>query len=54
MLQLYIFALLFFGFGVFAVLKKKIFVGVTFILLGLMLCAVAIIAVYLYPQINPF
>lgn len=53
-LQLFIFAFLFFGFGVFSVLKKKRFVGITFILLGFMLCAVGLIAVYFYPQINPF
>ncbi len=54
MLQLFIFAFLFLGFGVFSVLKKKRFVGVTFMLLGFMLCIVGVIAVYLYPHINPF
>lgn len=53
-IQLFIFAFLFAGFGVFSVIKKKKFVGVTFILLGLMLFAVGAIAVYLYPHINPF
>jgi amino acid permease len=54
MLQLFIFALLFAGFGVFSVLKKKRFVGITFILLGIMLFAIATIVVYMYPHTRPF
>jgi amino acid permease len=54
MLQLFIFALLFAGFGFFSVLKKKRFVGITFILLGIMLFAIAAIVVYMYPQTQPF
>lgn len=53
-LQLFIFAILFVGFGIFSVFKKKRFVGGMFILLGLMLIAVGSIAIYIYPHINPF
>jgi len=53
-LQLFIFALLFFGFGVFSVVKKKKFIGVTFILLGLLLFVLAVFVVYLYPHTQPF
>jgi hypothetical protein len=53
-LQLFIFSLLFFGFGIFSVIRKKKFVGFTFILLGIMLFVVAALAVYYYPHISPF
>jgi hypothetical protein len=53
-LQLFIFALAFIGFGVFSLFKKKKFVGWTFVLLGVMLLAVAFVTVYFYPQTLPF
>jgi hypothetical protein len=52
-LQLFIFALAFVGFGIFSLLKKKKFVGWMFILLGFMLLVVAIITVYYYPHTLP-
>jgi len=54
MLQLFIFAFLFLAFGVFSFLRKKRFVGGTFMLLGFMLFVIAAVAVYLYPHTNPF
>jgi hypothetical protein len=53
-LQLFIFALAFAGFGVFSLFKKKKFVGWTFVLLGVMLLIVAFATVYFYPQTLPF
>jgi len=53
-IQLFIFGLFFLGFGIFSLIKKKIFIGWTFILLGGMTIATGIIAVILYPHILPF
>jgi hypothetical protein len=53
-LQLFIFALLFTGFGIYSFLHKKKFIGVTFALLGLMLLIVAFTVVAYYPQTLPF
>lgn len=53
-LQLFVFALLFFGFGVYAVFRKKNFVGFTFILLGVLLSVIGIVVIYLYPHTLPF
>jgi len=52
-LQLFIFALFFLGFGIFSILKKKIFIGFTFALLGTLLIVIGLVAVYLYPNILP-
>ena len=53
-IQLFVFALAFLGFGLFSFIKKKKLVGLMFMLLGAMLFAVAAIAVYFYPQSWPF
>ena len=53
-LQLFIFALFFIGFGTFSVFRKKRLIGFTFILLGLMLFAIALVAIYFYPDKSPF
>jgi hypothetical protein len=53
-IQLFVFGFLFLGFGIFALIKKKKFIGWMFILMGLMVNAVGIIAVYLYPHLLPF
>jgi hypothetical protein len=53
-LQLFVFAIAFAGFGVFSLFKKKKFVGWMFVLLGFMLLAVAFATVYYYPQTLPF
>lgn len=54
LIQLFVFALFFAGFGLFAIIRKKRLIGFTFLLLGFMLFSVAIIAVYLYPDKSPF
>ena len=54
MLQMFIFALFFMGFGIYSVIRKKRFIGFTFILLGLMVFAIAAIVIYLYPEKAPF
>lgn len=53
-IQLFIFAFLFLGFGVYAIIKKKKLVGFTFVLLAFMLLAIATMAVIMYPHIMPF
>ena len=53
-IQLFVFALAFIGFGIFSLIKKKKIIGYMFILLGLMLFATGAIAVYFYPHIMPF
>ncbi len=53
-LQLFIFALVFIGFGVFSIFKRKRFVGWTFVLMGSLLLIVAVFVVFYYPQTVPF
>lgn len=53
-IQLFVFALLFIGFGIFAFFKKKNIIGFTFFLLGILLTTVGIVVVYLYPHTLPF
>ena len=53
-LQLFIFALFFIGFGIYALIRKKRIIGFMFVLLGLMTFAVAFMVVYLYPEKSPF
>lgn len=53
-LQLFIFALLFLGFGIFSFFKKKKIIGLTFTLLGFVLITLGIIVIYFYPQTRPF
>jgi len=54
MLQLFIFAFLFFTFGIISIIRKKRFIGFTFILLGIMLAAVAYAVIMVYPEKSPF
>jgi hypothetical protein len=54
MLQLFIFALFFLGFGLFSILKGKKLIGITFVLIGLMLFALGFIVIYFYPEKSPF
>ena len=54
MLQLFIFALLFAGFGVFSMIRKKRVIGFMFILLGIMLAIVAWTVITIYPEKSPF
>ena len=54
MLQLLIFALFFAGFGVFSLIRKKYLIGIAFILLGIMLAAVALAVIHFYPEKSPF
>jgi hypothetical protein len=49
-LQLFIFALVFVGFGFFSVLKRKKFVGLTFVLMGSLLLIVALFVAFYYPH----
>jgi hypothetical protein len=53
-LQLFIFAIAFIGFGLYSFFKKKKIIGILFTLLGIMLFAVAVITVIYYPQTLPF
>ena len=53
-LQLFIFALGFIGFGIFSVIKQKKFIGWVFVLLGIMLFIIAAVVVYYYPHTVPF
>ncbi len=53
-LQLFVFALLFMGFGIYAVFRKKNFIGYTFILLGIFLSVIGLVVIYLYPHTLPF
>lgn len=52
-LQLFIFALGFFGFGIFSFIRRKKFVGWLFVLLGVMLFIIATVVVIYYPQTLP-
>jgi hypothetical protein len=52
--QLFVFAVFFLGFGIFSLIRKRKFLGFTFALLGIMLLIVGGVAVYLYPHIWPF
>ena len=52
--QLFVFALLFAGFGVFALIRKKKLIGIMFVFLGLMLFVIASLVIYLYPEKSPF
>ena len=52
--QLFIFAAFFVGFGLFSFLRKRKLIGFTFALLGMMLLAIASMTVYLYPDKWPF
>ncbi len=54
MLQLLIFALFFLGFGAYTLIRKKYVIGVAFVLLGLMLAAVAFTVIHFYPEKSPF
>ena len=53
-ITLFAFAAFFLGFGLYSMIKNKRFIGLTFMLLGLMILAVGLIAVYMYPHILPF
>lgn len=53
-LQLFIFALFFIIFGIVTMFRKKKFLGVFFILLGLLTFAIGAVVVYLYPHTLPF
>jgi hypothetical protein len=53
-ISLFVFAFAFLGFGLYAILKKKKFLGVLFALLGIMLLSIAIITVLFYPHTLPF
>jgi len=52
--QLFVFALFFIGFGIFSILKKKRFIGFTFVLLGSLLTVIGLIVITLYPHTLPF
>jgi hypothetical protein len=54
MLQLFIFALLFLGFGIFSMFRGKKLIGFTFVLMGVMLAVLGLIVIYLYPEKSPF
>lgn len=54
LIQLFLFALFFAGFGLFAIFRKKRLVGFTFLLLGILLFSVAWMVIYLYPDKSPF
>jgi hypothetical protein len=53
-LQLFIFAVFFIGFGTFAMLKRKKVIGYMFLLLGIMLFAIGSLVVFFYPSTLPF
>ena len=53
-IQLFIFALFFLGFGLFSYFRKKKVIGIMFSLMGIMLIALGIIVVWMYPQTWPF
>jgi hypothetical protein len=53
-IQLFIFALFFIGFGIFSIVRKRKFLGYFFILLGLLTFAIGAIVVKLYPHTLPF
>lgn len=53
-LQLFIFALFFIGFGIFSIIRKRKFLGFFFLLLGLLIFAVGAVVVTLYPHTLPF
>jgi len=53
-LQLLIFAILFIGFGIIAIIKRKKLIGFMFLLLGIMLFLIASVVVYYYPSTIPF
>lgn len=52
--QLFIFAAFFLGFGVFSFFRKRVAIGVTFALLGILLLIIASFTIYLYPDKWPF
>jgi len=53
-IQLFVFALLALGFGLFSMIKRKKFVGVLFLMLGIFLFLLGIITVYFYPHTLPW
>ncbi|MBN3034937.1 MAG: hypothetical protein JW861_05080 [Bacteroidales bacterium] len=54
MLQLIIFAFLFLVFGVFSAYRKKKLLGAGFIITGILLLAIGLLVLWLYPQSRPF
>lgn len=54
MLQMFIFAAFFMGFGLFSIFRRKRLIGFTFVLLGLMILAVAWVVISIYPDKSPF
>jgi len=53
-IQLFIFAIFFMLFGAYLMIRRKKFLGVFFILLGLLTFAIGAVVVYLYPHTLPF
>lgn len=53
-IQLFIFTILFLGFGVFSMFRKKKIVGWLFILLGIVALVIGVVVVSLYPHTLPF
>jgi hypothetical protein len=52
--QLFVFAILALGFGLYALLRKKHMVGIMFLLMGILLLVVGLVVVYLYPHTWPW
>ncbi|MCB2220049.1 MAG: hypothetical protein KQI35_06595 [Bacteroidetes bacterium] len=52
--QLFVFAILAMGFGIYALVKKKQMVGVMFLLMGILLLVVGLVVVYVYPHSWPW
>jgi uncharacterized membrane protein HdeD (DUF308 family) len=53
-IQLFIFALLFLGFGIFNFIRRKRVLGWFFVLLGAFALAIGLIVVRLYPHTLPY
>jgi hypothetical protein len=53
-IQLFIFALFFMGFGIYSLIKRKTVIGLLFLILGVLLFIIASFVVSYYPDKMPF